>query len=362
MKRTDIITTMPEPFSIATASIGTTMGVLGLLAGTLSTLNNRKRRIIDFGQRLRVLITSLESCQGRLTDWDASWDYIHATDHIYERIWGKGHADIITQRREVGSQAVALKDYVKKFLWIEDEELRDVWRGRISRKKLIFIFVTRLRFSLSTEDTIKEKVSQLDQAISNLLVLCDRCLKDITGDGLPITLSAPVTRRLTRLTEFGKATWALRQEDKASFSDWTLELRTPASSTDSGDWQTLKKVRMWLTGRRCTKPNENEPKEFRMRLEYELEKRPDPENWVQLIVEHELFQNPKVSTHGMIRTPKKLTLSGICLLDESSSQIWGCIRDGNATLLNFFSHWRTGQSYFGIQNGPRTFVLLAFAT
>ncbi|KAJ4312572.1 hypothetical protein N0V84_009855 [Fusarium piperis] len=275
---------MVEPFSIVTATIGTTLGVLGLCASTLSGLNNRKQSLINFGKCLRVWIATLKRFQSDLTQWDMSWKYETANAYqntVYQRLWKDSFDDIVARRRDLTEHAAMLDQYVRSFLDIQEGELEEAWRSQPYARRLVG---KRLRFAAFSEQTLRDKINLLEEDIRNLQHLCDRRMEDFKGEHPGASISEKAAGRLVALSEFGRNVWALRRK-MAAYSGWTLELWPSgwSGSTDLSDWQTFTQIQLWLSFHVRVEEDRGHLQDHRVLLKYALEKHPNPTSWDNLL-------------------------------------------------------------------------------
>lgn len=274
---------MPEPFSIAFTTIGTTLGVLGFMFSTLSTINDRFTSIRDFRSRLTTSIGRLEGCQRDIGEWHALWSYesnLNDTE-INERLW-KTWAEferIQNKREAVDMAGQALKSYVKRALRIGGQDWSELNLSKLSRGAALLVFLKSLRFAFFSEKTLKDKIDNLEKAIQNLKGSSESRRKELSGSDAPASVTPQVLIRLTDLGLFGDLVWKLRQELNTTLThpEYALELRPLGwgGSTSVLDWQTLSAVHVriliYVSGDIATG---NPPPRHRVGLDYTLGRGP----------------------------------------------------------------------------------------
>lgn len=229
---------IPEPFTITATAFSITLGTLGLIVSSLSTLNDLKTAVEDFRIRLPILVRALKRCQEELTAWDALWCWgLHHDDPQFnKRLWGTNDKflDIYQHRLSVHTAAQKLNSYVQDSLELEGKG----WTGQQWMK---------VRFGLFSESTLRTRIEYLEKAITNLKRSSESRGRELNDDGTPDGTQASV--QLVDLETFGQALWDLRNGSNWRYSEWALELRPVglANQTNVLKWKTFTQVHIWIS-------------------------------------------------------------------------------------------------------------------
>ncbi|KAK4212328.1 hypothetical protein QBC37DRAFT_388951 [Rhypophila decipiens] len=299
---------MPEPLSIATAAIGTALGVLGFVVSTLSSLNRTKRSIIDFTGRIQLLIASLKACEKTLQDIDALWGYDEGDETFFGHIWGQEYMRIRNERQRVAQAANGVAEYVTKYLGLTDGEV-SVWTDDPSQGPgRLWLLYKRLRYALFSEETMSTKVTNLEKLISNLSRLYDARQKTLLGENPGLKVSPKHVRQLEKLYSFGSALWDMRRLGRSrNYSQWTVELWPLGwdGSTNFSDWGrlSLSRVHLWLSFRAPPGPDGRGAGDHRVRLDYDPSSNFNPTSLAELLTDPARrgmngVENPQMRNHS----------------------------------------------------------------
>ncbi|KAK4213838.1 hypothetical protein QBC37DRAFT_400220 [Rhypophila decipiens] len=245
---------MPEPFSIAIASFGTTVGVLSLLASTLSNLNIIKRKFLDFSRQIAIFANTLDACRCDLDELDTLWGYDVWSDNVFQEVFGDQFERVQGERERVIKHANKVREYLMdKFLKMTEEEAIP-WLQDPRKTPGVFLWKLRIRYAFFSEETLRTKITDLEKAISNLRNTHRAQQKRLLGDNPKPTLNPKHINQLVTLRKHGEWLWGLRQKGETSrYYDWTIDLRPPGweGSTDIIDWEnvTLDRAQIWLSFR-----------------------------------------------------------------------------------------------------------------
>lgn len=233
-----------EPFSIVVSAFGLTTGVINILLSTITAIEQRRRELREYNERLRVYKRRLDLVQISIEAWKAVWGGF--SDTTYRYFWTEEGFDEMDQW---------LRD-LKKLTLDFESELEESPRPKWSLRQLLgqseetneTRISPRIAFALYKNNKLRDMIDSLELQVRQLdEFTAKHYQKQQKGKRPERPTHAELNRSenlrvfMERFSQFAECLHEFQKTLKNT-REWALELRFPDNKGSMIQWDRMEEI------------------------------------------------------------------------------------------------------------------------